>query len=159
MIRHAERVGAGPPVVLLHGFSSTSRVWREVTPLLPPHMQLIAVDLPGHGRVAAPAALATIGGFVADAWETLHSGRVEQPRVLAGHSLGGAVAIGMAFARPGDVRALVLMAPMEPGHGCNRPRVVFAEQCISFAKRWGVAALADWLDARERTSDGAVREE
>ena len=45
-----ERVGSGPPLVLLHGIGHHRQAWQAVTPLLAPSRELILVDLPGHGE-------------------------------------------------------------------------------------------------------------
>src|SRR5579884_2520504 len=41
--------GDGPPLLLIHGWGVTYRVWRNLVPLLKPHFQLILVELPGMG--------------------------------------------------------------------------------------------------------------
>jgi pimeloyl-ACP methyl ester carboxylesterase len=51
---HVELSGVGPPVVLLHGFTGSTRSWDEVRDTLAQHCTVLAVDLPGHGRSPAP---------------------------------------------------------------------------------------------------------
>jgi hypothetical protein len=46
--------GAGPPVLLLHGFPETHLMWRAVAPLLAADFSVICADLPGYGRSACP---------------------------------------------------------------------------------------------------------
>ena len=41
--------GHGPPVILLHGFAETSRMWRPLIPLVADKFTVIAPDLPGIG--------------------------------------------------------------------------------------------------------------
>src|SRR5690242_20111336 len=46
--------GAGVPVVFLHGFATSSRLWADVVPLIPAGHRLVIVDLLGHGRSDRP---------------------------------------------------------------------------------------------------------
>ncbi len=45
-----ERLGAGPPLVLLHGLGHRRQAWDAVTGLLSPYREVVLVDLPGHGE-------------------------------------------------------------------------------------------------------------
>ncbi|HEX4258843.1 MAG TPA: alpha/beta fold hydrolase, partial [Streptosporangiaceae bacterium] len=45
-----DRVGSGPPLVLLHGVGHRRQAWNAVIPLLRNRRELILVDLPGHGE-------------------------------------------------------------------------------------------------------------
>ena len=47
--------GSGPAVLLLHGYTQTSRMWRPIIPLLAEKFTVIAVDLPGIGDSSIPA--------------------------------------------------------------------------------------------------------
>ncbi len=92
------------PLVLIHGLAANREIWRHVTGLL--GGETIALDVPGFG--AAPP----VGdGFdladVADAIADTLPDRFD----LAGHSMGGAVALTLASRHPERVRRLVLVAP------------------------------------------------
>ena len=52
---HARVGGSGPPVLLLHGFPSSSHMFRDLIPLLADRFHIIAPDLPGFGRTAMPS--------------------------------------------------------------------------------------------------------
>src|SRR3546814_18369753 len=52
MLLHAERDGAGPPIVLVHGFTQTGRCWGPEAEDLARDHEVIRVDAPGHGRSA-----------------------------------------------------------------------------------------------------------
>ena len=99
-----------PPLVLLHGFTGSSRSWEaHLEPLAQARGAALAVDLVGHGRSDAPAdpARYTFPAVVADLLgllDRLGVGRVD----LAGYSMGGRVALHLALAAPWRVRALVL---------------------------------------------------
>ena len=47
--------GHGPAVILLHGYTQTSRMWRPIIPLLAEKFTVIAPDLPGIGDSSIPA--------------------------------------------------------------------------------------------------------
>jgi 2-hydroxymuconate-semialdehyde hydrolase len=102
-------LGEGPPVLLLHGFPTSSFLWRREAWLLAQRMRVIAPDFLGYGRSAMPAD--------ADLSEPAQAGYVRElldrldVRELAvvGHDLGGAVAQMLALDEALDVRALALL--------------------------------------------------
>ncbi len=47
--------GHGPPLILLHGYAETSRMWKPIIPLLAQRFTVIAPDLPGIGNSEIPA--------------------------------------------------------------------------------------------------------
>src|SRR5205814_10535439 len=52
---HYLTAGRGPTVILLHGYTQTSRMWNPVIPLLAEKFTVIAPDLPGIGDSEIPA--------------------------------------------------------------------------------------------------------
>src|SRR5260221_1057507 len=52
---HYLTAGSGPAVLLLHGYTQTSRMWRPVIPRLADHFTVVAPDLPGIGDSDVPA--------------------------------------------------------------------------------------------------------
>lgn len=104
---HMVEAGAGQPVLLLH---QTPRSWdeyREVLPLLAPHVRAVAMDTLGFGESARPAERFTIEMF-ADGVEDLIAALSLRDVVLVGHHTGGVVAMEMAARCPDLVRGLVL---------------------------------------------------
>src|SRR6478609_3668972 len=98
--------GAGPPLLLIHGYGGAAWNFSELVPLLAGR-SLVIPDLPGHaGSSALPAApgLAAYADAVAVCLEAA-------PVDVFGHSMGGAVAFRLAERRPELVRRLVLAAP------------------------------------------------
>jgi pimeloyl-ACP methyl ester carboxylesterase len=97
--------------VCLHGLGASWQAWRAVGERLADTFRVIAVDLPGFGRSPElPGGifpLPTVAGRLGAALDELEVG----PHVVAGHSMGGGVAIVHALARPADVRAIALVAP------------------------------------------------
>lgn len=104
--------GAGEPVVLLHGFPTSSHLWSQVATLLPAGHRVVVLDLLGYGR-SDPAGESDVGVFG-------HAGRVLQlldvlgigEAAIAGHDLGAAIAIAMALREPTRVTRLCLVNPI-----------------------------------------------
>lgn len=94
-------LGAGPPVVLVHGFAGSAATWDAVAPLLAARHAVYAVDLLGFGLSAKPAradhSLAGHGRRVAALLAALDLRDV----TLVGHSMGGVVAAHAALADAG----------------------------------------------------------
>ena len=114
-----DRVGAGRPVVLLHGWPGDRTDYRELLPLLVDHVELVVPDLRGFGGSDRPAdappesyAAAGQARAVAALIEQLG---LERP-VLAGYDVGSRTAQTLARERPDLVAALVVAPPM-PGVG------------------------------------------
>ncbi|GAB1333983.1 alpha/beta hydrolase [Streptomyces sp. E-15] len=100
--------GAGPAVLLLHGFPHTWRLWTEVIGPLARRYRVIAPDLRGFGDSDRPADGYDAGTLAADAaglLEALDAG----PAAVVGIDLGTPPAFLLAMRRPGLVRRLVLM--------------------------------------------------
>ncbi|MBO6718387.1 MAG: alpha/beta fold hydrolase [Rhizobiaceae bacterium] len=100
----------GETVALLHGFAGSHAVWREVEPILAKSFRVIAYDLPGHGNSHpwadkySPGATAKV--LLADLAER-GLDRVH----IAGHSMGGAIAMLMALEQPQRFASMTLFAP------------------------------------------------
>ncbi len=72
--------------------------------------RVIAAESPGHGWSAAPASAFT-PECLATAMHELLDRELDEPAIVVGNSLGGAVAVSYALSSPGRVRALVLASP------------------------------------------------
>ena len=97
-MRAHERVGAGPPLVLVHGITESRRSWDPVMAGLAASHDVVAVDLRGHGESAAtpPFDLMTMAG---DVHEVVAAAGLAPP-LLVGHSLGGMVVTAYAAMFP-----------------------------------------------------------
>ena len=108
---HVECAGAGPSVLLLHGFTGSTRTLDGVAAgLRAAGFATIAVDLLGHGRSDAPRAREpyAMERCVASLTRVLDAVGAARAAVL-GYSLGGRVALGLSVAHPERVRGLVLV--------------------------------------------------
>jgi len=125
------RVGAGAPLVLLHGIGSSRHAWDPVLPALSERFDVIAADLPGFGDSGPlppeveprPATLAAaVAGLLGDLG-------IAAPHV-AGNSLGGWVALELAGIRP--VASLTLLSPA----GLWRGNMPLYDRASLQASRW-----------------------
>jgi pyruvate dehydrogenase E2 component (dihydrolipoamide acetyltransferase) len=120
-ILHVSRGGGsngGPPIVLLHGFGSDHRVWRDVRFYLDNKRQVLAFDLPGHGQSLGRSESGNAGIAAKTLLQSLTDLDIETAH-LAGHSMGGAAAALMALMAPERVRSLTLLAPGAFGREVN----------------------------------------
>ncbi|WP_211348914.1 alpha/beta fold hydrolase [Nocardioides litoris] len=127
--------GPRPRIVLVHGSRLASSQWLPQVPLLEPHVDVVRVDLPGHGsRVGERFTLDRCAEVVQEA-VTAHPA----PTVVVGHSLGGYVAMAHAQRHHASLAGLVLAdcsaAPVGPGAAIYR----------------GVAALTDRIGPERMT--------
>lgn len=109
-------VGAGPPMVVLHGLFGSARNWQTMARLLADDYRVFTVDLRNHGR--SPWAPTMTYPEMADDLETFCTGREAAPAVMIGHSAGGKVAMTLALRHPHLVEALVVVdiAPVRYTH-------------------------------------------
>jgi pimeloyl-ACP methyl ester carboxylesterase len=101
--------GAGPPLLLLHGWGGSSLSFAAVIPALEQRFRLLIPDLPGFGFSEPPAAAwgsADYARVVAGLIESASA----KPLDVLGHSFGGKVAVALATQYPELVRRLVLVA-------------------------------------------------
>jgi pimeloyl-ACP methyl ester carboxylesterase len=109
--------GAGPAVLLLHGFPDSSHLWRHQVPALAgAGLRVIAPDLRGFGASDRPERVEDyrISRSVADLLAVLDALGVERARVAA-HDWGAGVAWLLAALHPDRVERLVAMSVGHPG--------------------------------------------
>jgi len=102
------RMGEGPPVLLIHGITSSSRTWRQVMEPLAEHHTVIAPDLLGHGRSAKPRGDYSLGAYASGIRDLMAVLGLTTATVV-GHSLGGGIAMQFAYQFPERVDRLVLV--------------------------------------------------
>lgn len=137
-----EEAGAGPAVMLIHGFTLDTRMWDDQFPALAQRYRVIRYDLRGFGRSAPPDGPYS---HVEDLRALLDQRGIARAS-LVGLSKGGGVALDFALTYPERVTALALLDTILGGHawsaeGSARDALVWQE-----AARGGIAAAkASWL--------------
>ncbi len=92
--------GAGEPVVFLHGFPTSSHLWRDVVPLVPAGHRVVVVDLLGYGRSDKPDGRdVSIKGHAERVVQLFDALRIERAAVV-GHDVGGGIAQYLAVRYP-----------------------------------------------------------
>jgi pimeloyl-ACP methyl ester carboxylesterase len=126
-VAYVDSGGDGPPIVLVHGLSSSVGFWEYQVPTLAATHRVLALDLPGYGASGRPDAPCTppwYAGVVADFMDAVGVSSA----VVLGHSMGGQIALTLALEHPERVDALVLSAPA----GFER----FSPGAATFIKHW-----------------------
>ena len=131
------RLGSGPPLLILHGFTGSGRAMRPLTDRLSGRFSLIVPDLVGHGRSDAPAdAGAYTMAAVVDQLRRLVA--TDAPVGVVGYSMGGRVGLSLCASHPELVsRALLIGA--SPG---------LDDPAARAARRAADEALADRIEAQ-----------
>jgi pimeloyl-ACP methyl ester carboxylesterase len=104
-----ERRGGGAPLVLIHGYPLDHTIWEPVASLLENDFDLILPDLRGFGQSASPRTPYLLADLAADLAALLDHLGIERA-ALAGHSMGGYVALAFARAYPRRLLGLGLVA-------------------------------------------------
>jgi haloacetate dehalogenase len=131
---HARVGGAGPPLLLLHGYPQTHAIWHRVAPRLAERFTVVATDLRGYGDSEAPP---TAPDHAPYAKRAMAQDQVEVMEALGferfhlvGHDRGGRVAHRLALDHPARVRTVTVLdiAPtrhMYEGTGFEFARAYF----------------------------------
>src|SRR3954452_6128815 len=110
--------GSGPAGVLIHGITYSSRTWETVLPALAEHHTVIAPDLLGHGESAKPRGDYSLGAYASGVRDLMVA--LGHPRAtVIGHSLGGGIAMQLAYQSPERVERLVLVSSGGLGREVN----------------------------------------
>lgn len=117
MSLHFESSGAGPALVLLHGWAMHSGIWRGVREQLERRFRLYLVDLPGHGF--SPLCLRDPSTGPLECMVESILEMLPEDCIVCGWSLGGQVAIELARREPSRVEKLALISttPFFVRHG------------------------------------------
>lgn len=111
---HYLTAGHGTPLILLHGYAETSRMWRPIIPLLADRFTVVAPDLPGIGDSDIPADGLDMKSAAIRIHDLAKSLGVQKAEVV-GHDIGLMVAYAYAAQFPTEVTKLVLMDAFLPG--------------------------------------------
>jgi len=111
---HYLTAGHGPAVILLHGYTQTSRMWKPIMPLLAEKFTVIAPDLPGIGDSEIPKDGLDMKTAAIRIHALVKSLAIEKARVV-GHDIGLMVAYAYAAQFPSETEKLVVMDAFLPG--------------------------------------------
>ena len=117
VVTEYEVTGDGAPVVLLHGFPDSGRVWRNQVPALArAGFQVVVPDLRGYGRSGKPGDVQaySLPLLAADVAAVLADLGISRAHVV-GHDWGAALAWGLASLAPGGVDHLAVLSVGHPG--------------------------------------------
>lgn len=138
--------GAGPAIVLLHGFTGSLATWQLFIPVLAARYRVVAIDLPGHGATDAPDnparyRMERVVDDLAAILDRLGIGRA----VWFGYSMGGRVALHVAVARPECVAALILegASPGIPDPDERTERIRSDQALAERIEREGIRAFVE----------------
>lgn len=105
---HVKRYGVGEPVVFIHGAGGSSNAWHFQKEYLQDFMEVILVDLPGHGGTPGitPQTIEEKRDLLREVLDELKIDRC----CLVGHSMGGAIGMSFALHHAHRLKGLVLVA-------------------------------------------------
>src|SRR3954463_7236447 len=149
---HYEVYGSGPPLLLTHGYSSTSGMWQGQIEALSKHHKLVLWDMRGHGQSDYPDDPAAYSEAltVADIAALLDAVGAGQA-IVGGLSLGGYMSLAFYRSHPERVRAL-LVIDTGPGFKKEEAREAWNKRAQDTAERFerdGLSALQ--AGSRERS--------
>lgn len=132
-VRHGEHriyvrdyAGAGPAIVLLHGFPDNLHLYDRVVPLLAPHRRVVTFDFLGWGRSDKPAGYPYTARNQIGEIDSVVDQLSLEPAVLVAHDASGPPAIDWAFDHPERVAGLVLLNTYYAWHPALRaPEAIF----------------------------------
>ncbi len=107
---HALVAGAGPPVVLVHGFGVSGAYMRPLAELLARSCTVLVPDLPGQGQSERPRTSPGVRGQADALGRWLGEADIRRPAVV-GNSMGCQVVTDLAVRRPEAVGPMVLVGP------------------------------------------------
>jgi pimeloyl-ACP methyl ester carboxylesterase len=139
-----EERGAGPAVLLTHGYSASARMWKSQEPLSD-RFHLIEWDMRGHDRSDSPddPGLYSHEATIADMAALLDACGADRA-VIGGLSLGGFMSLAFNLARPERVSALMLF-DTGPGYSKDAARAewnAMTERMARALEKRGVEAIA-----------------
>ena len=152
-----DEAGSGPVMVFIHGWTCDRSHFAPQVAHFASRYRCISVDLRGHGESDKPEQAYTMGGFADDvAWMCGELGVARA--VIAGHSMGGTVALELASSRPELWEALVMLDPAILFRAALEPLI--AQAIAGFRAPGGAAVLREfgstWFFLA--TSDPALKE-
>lgn len=125
--------GEGAPLVLVHGWPTSSYLWRNVIPLLAKQRKVIALDLPGYGRSDKPLDVTYNHNYHAKILGDFIDSLGIKKTALAVHDVGGPIGLLWAIRNQERLERLMILDTIFYPDGCGR---LFYSSNISFPKRY-----------------------
>lgn len=142
-----DRRGRGEPLLLIHGFPLDHTIWEPLAVRLVDNFDVIMPDLRGFGLSDIPAGEYTIEQMASDLAQLLDVLKI-QKTYIAGHSMGGYVALAFAHAYPDRVSGLGLLGSQALPDSSERKAIRFAQvEQVAENGVQVVAGMADNLSA------------
>jgi pimeloyl-ACP methyl ester carboxylesterase len=150
--------GEGPPLILTHGFSATSQMWKGQIDALAPRFTVITWDMRGHGQSDYPADHAQYSeeATVADMAALLDAVGARSA-IVGGLSLGGYMSLAFHRAHPERTRALLII-DTGPGYRNDEARAGWNANAIKRAERYEAEGLGDLSRASAEVRAAAHRD-
>jgi len=133
--------GAGPALLLTHGFSATSGMWRGQIDAFSKSYKLIIWDMRGHGRTDYPEDQGAYSeaATVADMAAILDAAGA-RTAIIGGLSLGGYMSLAFNLAHPERTRALLII-DTGPGYRSDEPREAWNRNALQTAGKFETEGL------------------
>ncbi|HMB21713.1 MAG: alpha/beta fold hydrolase [Chloroflexota bacterium] len=144
-----DRRGKGTPLVLLHGYPLDHHLWDEVAPLLEDTFDLILPDLRGFGESTTVDSFYAMEDFASDIAGLLDQLRI-QKAAIAGHSMGGYVALAFARLYPERVLGLGLVASQAAADPPDRKEARY--KSAAEVAEYGVASVVETMAPKFTTN-------
>jgi pimeloyl-ACP methyl ester carboxylesterase len=104
---HIERYGQGEKILFIHGSGWNTHMWYSQRDYLKASMEVMLVDLPGHGESPGDGC-DSVEEYRDAVYETIRKLDIERC-YIAGHSLGGAIALSLSLVYPDIIKGIVLI--------------------------------------------------
>ncbi|MBC2840137.1 alpha/beta fold hydrolase [Robiginitalea sp. SC105] len=148
---HFEVYGEGAPLLLLHGWTQSSRFWRPYIPALEEHFRVYVLDLPGHGRSGGLGDDFSIQKTARDLDAFLKLLELGPVRAI-GLSYGGLALLELAHLRDTAVEAMVLIGVSQAYNGSEN-----ADVQAAFTYEDLPAAFVEELKRNHPRGEGQIR--
>ncbi|HEX6573438.1 MAG TPA: 2-succinyl-6-hydroxy-2,4-cyclohexadiene-1-carboxylate synthase [Gemmatimonadaceae bacterium] len=143
---HSSDRGSGSPLILVHGFTGSGKIWEPIQSELSQSCRVLSIDLPGHGKSSVPEdpARYALDRFADDLVCVLDAGAIDRA-VLIGYSLGGRAAMRFALRHADRLSGLVLESASpgidSPAERAERLRA--DHELADFIEREGIEAFVN----------------
>ncbi|MDX8367409.1 2-succinyl-6-hydroxy-2,4-cyclohexadiene-1-carboxylate synthase [Cytobacillus sp. IB215665] len=145
VLYNIEIVGEGPPLILLHGFTGSTKSWQPFIRKWGAKSTLYLIDIIGHGDTASPldSNRYNMESIVLDLVQLLNNFHITKANIL-GYSMGGRIALSLAMLYPERVDKLILESS-SPGLATEQERLLrkqsdehLAEAIEQYGMEWFV---------------------